>query len=78
MATITTAYRGEMSFETTLGNHRLTIDVPEGMGGRDRGPTPPELFIASRSTAPVHETIATMSGIRFDIRDSRDQAILTA
>jgi uncharacterized OsmC-like protein len=36
-----------MSFETTLGNHRLLIDVPASMGGKDRGPTPPELFVAS-------------------------------
>lgn len=47
MATITTYYRGDMCFESQLGNHRVVIDVPAGMGGQDRGPTPPELFIAS-------------------------------
>lgn len=47
MSTITTAYKGNMLFETTLGNHVVQIDVPAAMGGADRGPTPPELFIAS-------------------------------
>ena len=47
MATITTFYKGEMLFESKLGNHSILIDVPASMGGRDRGPTPPELFVAS-------------------------------
>jgi putative redox protein len=47
MATIRTVYSGDMSFETVMGKHRLLIDVPASMGGRDRAPTPPELFVAS-------------------------------
>ena len=47
MAKITTYYKGDMLFESKLGTHSIIIDVPAGMGGTDRGPTPPELFIAS-------------------------------
>ena len=47
MAKITTTYKGDMLFETHIGEHRLTIDVPPDMGGQDRGPMPPQLFIAS-------------------------------
>ena len=47
MPTITTTYQGDMAFETVLGRHRLLIDVPAAMGGKDRAPTPPELFVAS-------------------------------
>jgi uncharacterized OsmC-like protein len=47
MPTITTTYTGDMAFETLLGRHRLLIDVPAAMGGKDRAPTPPELFVAS-------------------------------
>jgi len=47
MATITTYYKGDMLFESEIGNHKLTIDVPASMGGSDRGPTPPQLFVAS-------------------------------
>lgn len=47
MATLTTTYTGDMLFETQIGDHTLKIDVPEGMGGQDRGPQPPQLFVAS-------------------------------
>lgn len=47
MGSITTYYKGDMLFESKLGNHRILVDVPAGMGGKDRAPTPPEYFIAS-------------------------------
>ncbi|MBL8095608.1 MAG: OsmC family protein [Anaerolineales bacterium] len=47
MATISTNYLGGMLFETHLGRHTVTIDVPAAMGGSDRAPTPPEYFVAS-------------------------------
>lgn len=47
MGKISTYYKGDMLFETEMGSHRLTIDVPPDMGGGNRGPTPPELLIAS-------------------------------
>ena len=47
MATITTHYKGNMLFESQIGKHSITIDVPPGMGGSDRGPIPPDLFVAS-------------------------------
>ncbi len=47
MATLTTAYVGDMLFETAIGKHKIQFDVPSGMGGDNRAPTPPEVFIAS-------------------------------
>lgn len=47
MGKVTTFYKGDMLFESKLGTHSILIDVPSVMGGSDRGPTPPELFIAS-------------------------------
>jgi uncharacterized OsmC-like protein len=47
MGKITTHYEGDMGLETVMGQHRLIIDVPTSMGGRGRGPTPSELFVAS-------------------------------
>ncbi len=47
MATLTTYYKGDMLFESKIGRHSVLIDVPAGMGGSDRGPIPPELFVAS-------------------------------
>jgi putative redox protein len=47
LAKITTSYKGNMLFESQMGKHKLTIDVPPAMGGSDRGPIPPDLFVAS-------------------------------
>jgi len=47
MPNITTEYKGDALFETVLGTHTVKIDVPTSMGGKDRGPMPPQLFIAS-------------------------------
>lgn len=47
MGVITTFYKGDMLFESKLGKHSVLIDVPAAMGGSDRAPTPPELFVAS-------------------------------
>jgi uncharacterized OsmC-like protein len=47
MHTISTILKENMLFETQLGTHKVVIDVPESMGGANRGPTPPEFFVAS-------------------------------
>lgn len=47
MPKISTYYKGDMLFESKMGKHSLLIDVPASMGGKDRSPTPPELFVAS-------------------------------
>lgn len=47
MSTITTTYQGDMLFQSTVGNHTITIDVPDSMGGTERGIMPPQLFIVS-------------------------------
>ncbi len=50
MPEITVKHMGDMKFETQMGNHKLVIDVPPENNGKDRGPTPPQLFIASLSS----------------------------
>ena len=47
MATITTTFKGDMLFESKVGNHTVMIDVPPEMGGANRAPTPPQFFVVS-------------------------------
>ncbi|WP_129630082.1 OsmC family protein [Candidatus Oscillochloris fontis] len=47
MGSITTRLVDDMLFESQMGQHSIRIDVPAAMGGSDRGPTPPEVFVAS-------------------------------
>ncbi|MBN1286661.1 MAG: OsmC family protein [Anaerolineae bacterium] len=51
MTTITTAYKGDMLFQTQInGHHAILADVPAALGGKDRAPTPPEYFVISMGT----------------------------
>jgi uncharacterized OsmC-like protein len=74
MATITTTYIGNMLFESEIGSHRLTLDVPLTMGGHDRAVTPPQMFIVSLGACVAaliadycrHHEIAT-TGLKVDV-----------
>ena len=47
MGKISVRYSGGMSFEASARNHKVTIDLPLGLNGKDAGPTPAELFVIS-------------------------------
>jgi len=47
MPVATTLYKGEMLFETQIGDQRILTDVTPPMGGKDRAPTPPDMFVVS-------------------------------
>lgn len=47
MPTITALHRDDGSIEAVMGEHRLIVDVRPDMGGKGRGPTSTELFVAS-------------------------------
>ena len=47
MGQIITQHKGGMLFETEMGKHKLIIEGPESWGGKDRGPMPPQIFMAS-------------------------------
>jgi putative redox protein len=72
MAKITTYHKGDMLFGTRLGSHEVLVDVPPSMGGKDRGPTPPEFFVASLGScvAALVANYCSQSGI-----DTTDMSI---
>lgn len=43
----TTLYKGDMWFESRIGDYPVVTEVPDVMGDSDRGPQPPQLFVAS-------------------------------
>jgi len=47
MSRVTTVCAGNNLFESIIGEHRILIDSPESWGGSNRGPMPPQLFMAS-------------------------------
>lgn len=52
----------------TAGHHSITVDLPDGAGGFDRGPTPSELIASALAAciAQGYVAIAAHEGIRLD------------
>jgi uncharacterized OsmC-like protein len=69
MPNITTYYKGAMLFQSRIGSHSLLTDVPASMGGSDRAPTPPELFIASLGTCVAALVVQYCDRNDIDTRD---------
>jgi putative redox protein len=69
MSKITTYYKGDMLFESKLGAHRVIIDMPALMGGRDRGPEPSALFIAALGSCIGGSVADHCKRLNFDTRD---------
>jgi len=46
MNEMTARHQGGDRFEIDVRGHRMIVDQPAGVGGKDEGPTPTELFIA--------------------------------
>ena len=47
-------YTGGSRFESLIRGHRIVTDQPAVNGGKDAGPTPPELLLASLGTCAGH------------------------
>ncbi|MBI5375668.1 MAG: OsmC family protein [Candidatus Schekmanbacteria bacterium] len=43
-------YNGEKQFAVKTRDHEFVVDLPEQKGGKNEGPTPPEIFAASLGT----------------------------
>ncbi|MBN1460378.1 MAG: OsmC family protein [Armatimonadetes bacterium] len=44
MPTLTVKHEGGLASSINVRGHKVTTDVPEHLGGDDRGPTPPDLL----------------------------------
>lgn len=61
--------KGNVLFETEVGNHKIKTDVPAGFGGEERVLLPPQLFIASISSCVAAIVGNFCKGRRWDIKD---------
>lgn len=71
MGKVTSYHKGDMIFETNIGNHIITNDVPATpvWGGKDRAPTPPDLFIASLSSCVAAFVVQYCQNIGINSQD---------
>ena len=57
MGKLNVKYLGGRSFEASVRNHKIIIDLPLGFKGRDAGPTPTDLFITSLASCTGIELV---------------------
>jgi hypothetical protein len=69
MGKITTAYIGDMLFESKLGNHRVMIDMPVLMGGKDQAPEQSALYIAALGSSIGGAVVDHCQRLNLDTRD---------
>jgi putative redox protein len=69
MSTMTTRANPDGSLVSLVGEHRILIDVPASMGGSDRGPTPPDLFVASLGSCVAAFVVAYCGRTGLDATD---------
>jgi len=69
MSKITTFYKGNMLFESKFGSHSVQIDVPELMGGKNRGPKPSDLFMAALGSCIGAAVVDHCQRFHFDMSD---------
>ena len=66
---IETNWKGEMQFDVTLSGHVLTMDAAPAVGGKDKGPRPKELMVASLAGCTGMDVISILKKMRVEVED---------
>ncbi|MCF8302603.1 MAG: OsmC family protein [Bacteroidales bacterium] len=64
-------WKEEMSFEAEVNNHKLTIDADEKVGGKDKGPRPKPLSLASLGGCTGMDVISILKKMRVEVDSFR-------
>ncbi len=62
-------WKGEMSFETEVNNHKFMIDADEKVGGKDKGPRPKPLMLAALVGCTGMDVISILKKMRVEVDD---------
>jgi len=54
----------DMSFETSVNNHKIILDATEAVGGKDRGPRPKPLTLVALGGCTGMDVISILSKMR--------------
>ncbi|MFO7873903.1 MAG: OsmC family protein [Bacteroidales bacterium] len=65
--TVSTSWKGDMVFEAEVNGHSLIMDAPEEAGGKDQGPRPKPLMLASLAGCTGMDVIAMLKKMRVDV-----------
>jgi putative redox protein len=66
---ISTAWKGNMTFEAEANGHRFMIDGPPDAGGEDKGPRPKPLMLVSLAGCTAIDVISMLKKMRVEVED---------
>lgn len=66
---IKTQWKGDLTFQTEIGNHKLIMDAPVEAGGKDLGLGPKKLQLASLSGCTGMDIVSILKKMRVDIKN---------
>lgn len=65
---IKTQWKGDLTFQTQIGEHKLVMDAPEASGGKDLGPGPKKLQLASLSGCTGMDIVSILKKMRVEFK----------
>ncbi len=64
---VSTSWKGDMVFESDINGHRLTMDAPAEAGGKEKGPRPKPLMLASLAGCTGMDVISMLKKMRVKV-----------
>ncbi len=63
---INAEWKGKMSFDVKMGNHTLTLDADESVGGEDKGVRPKALMMVALAGCTGMDVVSILKKMRVD------------
>jgi putative redox protein len=67
MAQVTCKWTGDMAFEAEVTGHKIVMDADSSVGGRDQGPRPKALVMASLAGCTGMDVVSILKKMRVDL-----------
>ncbi len=68
-STINAKWKGNMSFEAQVGNHKIILDADESVGGQDLGPRPKPLMMVALAGCTGMDVVSILKKMKVDFED---------
>jgi len=59
-------WKGSLTFQSEIGNHKIIMDAPEAAGGKDLGPSPKKLMLAALSGCTGMDIVSILQKMRVE------------
>lgn len=66
---VETVWKGNMSFESTIDNHKIVVDAKEDVGGQNKGPRPKPLLMTALAGCTGMDVISILKKMRVEVEE---------